>query len=583
MSVFLGLFGPGPNPSACFVSDGRILFWAEEERFSRVKTSPNSYPFSAVQAGLAHLSLSPNDVKAVGYAWDCPNYQCSSVENLENTLALHPSPSDHLNRLAQQSLNLRYNPDIIASRISSLFTRLGRTVHLPIHFYPHHLSHAYSNTFFSTNEDQLIIINDGAGEITSTSVHVYSDGLVHPPILSVDLPHSLGSAYASITEYLGYRPYEDEGRVMGLSCYGSYSAYLIRDMSRVIGLSSSPQDPFYLTDPSYRYNGKRTIGSRFSDKLVDLFGPPRSSKQSPLDNHFKDIAFALQYQLETVLTSLVAHSVKLTGLTIASFSGGVHMNCKANAKIVSSNLLEKAFFNPASSDNGVSLGAAALVAKEYSSAFQASSVLPHLYHGTSYTDESIERTLSKNKIPYERCNNIAETCARLISTGSLIGWFQGRMEVGARALGARSILASPLNPHARDLVNINVKNRESWRPFCPSLKASSFSKYFLTTETSSIYDYMIVATDVTEESVSVIPSCVHVDKTARPQLVTAESNPLYYDLLDHLEKLTGHGIVLNTSFNVKGEPVVESPEQAVRTFYGSGLDYLAIGSFLISK
>lgn len=583
MTVFLGLFGPGPNPSACFVSGGNILFWAEEERFSRIKTSPNSFPFSAVTAGLKHLSLTADDITAVGYAWDCLHYQQIANDNLEQTQKRFPSSSDSLNILAQESINLRYNPELITSRITTFFARLGRTTHLPIHFYPHHLSHAYSNTFFSTPEDQLVIINDGAGEITSTSVHVLSGGVVHPPILTVDLPHSLGSAYASLTEYLGYRPYEDEGRVMGLSCYGSHSSELISDLSRVIGLSPSSDGPFYLTDPSYRYNGTRSIGSRYSDKLVELLGPPRSADQSPLDSHFKDIAFALQFQLETILTSLVHHSVQQTGLTVASFSGGVHMNCKANAQIVSSGILEKAFFNPASSDNGVSLGAAALVSREYSSSAQLPSGLSTLYQGTSYSDDFIERILIKNKITYKRSQNIAETCALLISSGALIGWFQGRMEVGARALGARSILASPLNPHARDLVNTNVKNRESWRPFCPSLKASLYHKYFHATQTSSVYDYMIVATSVSDEGVSSIPSCVHIDHTARPQLVKQESNPIYYELLDHLERLTGHGIVLNTSFNVKGEPVVESPEQAIRTFYASGLDHLAIGTFLISK
>lgn len=584
MTVFLGLFGPGPNPSACFISEGKkILFWAEEERFSRIKTSPHSFPFSAVQAGLSYLSLSPDDVTAIGYAWDCPNYQHTSTDNLERTLARYPSSSDNLNRLAQQGINLRYHPEIIKSRISSFFVRIGRTSPLPIHFYPHHLSHAYSNLFFSPPEDQLVIINDGAGEIISSSVHVFSDSVIHPAILSVELPHSLGSAYASLTEYLGYRPYEDEGRVMGLSCYGDHDSALLHDVSQVIGLSSSATDPFYTTDPSYRYNGQRTVGARYSDKLVDLLGPPRSPDQSPLDCRFKNIAFALQYQLETILLALVDHSVNQTGLRVASFSGGVHMNCKANAKIVTSQLLHKAYFNPASSDNGVSLGAAALVATEFTSQRQPSLGLSTLYHGTSYGDDSIERILIKNKIRYERCSNIAMKCAHLISTGSLIGWFQGRMEVGARALGSRSILASPLNPHARDLVNLNVKNRESWRPFCPSLKADSYSKYFLSSKTQSCYDHMIVATNVTDDATSVIPSCVHIDQTARPQLVTPESNPIYYDLLDNLEKLTGHGIVLNTSFNVKGEPVVESPEQAVRTFYASGLDYLAIGSFLVTK
>ena len=294
MTIFLGVFGPGPNPSACFISEGKILFWAEEERFSRIKTSPNSFPFAAIQAGLSYLSITPDHIAAIGYAWDCPHYQMESVDNLEQTLLQYPSPSDNLNRLAQQGLNLRYNPDIIKSRISSFFTRIGRSQPIPLHFYPHHLSHAYSNLFFSSPEDQLVFINDGAGEVTSSSVHVYSVGVVHPPLLSVNLPNSLGSAYASLTEFLGYRPYEDEGRVMGLSCYGTYDSHIVSDLSHVIRLGSSSHEPFYVTNPSYRYNGTRSFGNRYSDNLVQLLGKPRSPCESPLEKRFKDIALALQ-------------------------------------------------------------------------------------------------------------------------------------------------------------------------------------------------------------------------------------------------------------------------------------------------
>ena len=582
--MYLGIFGPGPNPSACFVKDGKVLFWAEEERFTRIKTSPNSFPYKSIYEGFKRLNIGPSDIKGIGYAWDCVNYKVDSANNLLSTARAYPSEMDHLNLLANERINIVYDSAIIEFNIKKIFGAESLTEIPPIKFFDHHLCHAASCIPLLPDHDSVIITNDGSGGIISTAIHIFKEGKILPSIGSVCLPHTLGGIYASMTEYLGYRAYEDEGRVMGLACYGEYDKGLMADFSNIMR-STSPESGFYFTDPTFRYNHKRTYGSRYSDKLVELLGLPRRSNESPMGRRFKNIAFSLQFSLEHILLNICDWSRRESGMANALFAGGVHMNCKANGVIIKSKIFDKCLFQPAASDNGVSLGAAYLIENDIEEGSNLSRISPmqHLYHGTEYSDTEIESYLKKSKVNYRRTDSVARDAAMSIHTGKILGWFQGRMEVGARALGGRSILASPLNPEARDLVNVNVKNREPWRPFCPSIKAESINSYIRLEGSVTNPNFMITAHGVQDEMIKEIPSCVHIDKTARPQSVSKEVNSIYWELLDELEKLSGHPIVLNTSFNVKGEPIVQSPEEAIRCFFGTGIDELYIGNFVVSK
>ncbi len=581
--MYLGIFGPGPNSSACFIENGEILFWAEEERFTRIKTSPHSFPYLSIQKGLDYLKANINDIKAIGYGWDCVNYKEEATENLLSTNLSFPSESDELNKLSQDKLNLAYNPILIKRNIELLFNKENFSKIPKIYFLPHHLCHAAST--ISILEDQshaAIITNDGVGGIISSAIFEYKDGIINEPISKVILPNSLGALYASITEYLGYRPYEDEGRVMGLSCYGKHDDFLEEAFAQILTIVE-PENGFYKTDPTYRYNFKRSKGNRFSDKLIKLLGEPRKPEESPMKERYRNIAFALQASLEKALISMTSWTKEVTNADTCLFAGGVHMNCKANGYILRGNLFKNCYFQPAASDNGVCLGAALIAEKEYTKTKIIQSRMQSLYQGTSYDDDEILKILEKCKVNYKKSSDIAKYAAKSISENKLIAWFQGRMEVGARSLGSRSILANPISSQIRDKVNINIKNRESWRPFCPSIKEEAFSKYFLNSDYKSNPEYMIIAYDVDNKYSSLIPSCVHVDNTARPQSVSFSVNPLYWNLLDHLEKYQSHPIVLNTSFNVKGEPIVENPEQALRCFYGTGLDELCIGSYVVYK
>ncbi len=581
--MYLGLFGPGPNPSACFVENGNVLFWAEEERFTRIKTSPNSFPYKSIYKGLNYLKISLKDIKGIGYAWDCINYSKQALNNLRETQNLYPSSSDYLNKTAQTNLNLRYDHLKIESYIHRLFIKENISEIPPLEFFPHHLCHAASSLILNPSKEGVIILNDGAGEIISTSIHYYDGKSISKPLKKIFLPNSLGSVYASLTEYLGYKAYEDEGRVMGLSCYGNYNKEIHNNFLKILEPLSSEEN-FYFSDPTYRYNFDRNYGNRFSDKMVDLLGKPRRNDESPLDKRFIDIAFSLQSTLETILINLCEWSKKETNSKVCFFAGGVHMNCKANGNIVKSNIFKECYFQPASSDNGVSLGAALLAENiDKNDSFSKLTRLNNLYYGSSYDDKEILQLLKKIKVKYRFSENVSAEAAKSISENKLIGWFQGRMEVGARSLGGRSILANPLSPKVRDLVNLNVKNREKWRPFCPSVKEESFEKYFGGNFESSNPLYMIIAYDVKKEILGSIPSCVHIDNTARPQAVSKTTNFNYWKLLDYLEKIQKHPVVLNTSFNVKGEPIVESPEQALRCFFSTGLDELYLGSYIITK
>jgi len=582
--LFLGLFGPGPNPSACFIENGHIIFWAEEERFTRIKTSPNSLPLISIQKGLDFLKRDASEIKAIGYGWDCENYKETANRNLKETASKFPSSSDKLNSISQEKLNLIYNPLVIKNKLDLFFRKFNLNNTPPIYFISHHLCHAASTIPLSPSlNDSAIITNDGVGGIVSSAIFQYKDKILHDPIKQVKLPNSLGSVYAAITEYLGYRAYEDEGRVMGLSCYGRYNNYLKNAFNKIIKpLSAS--DGFFESDPTYRYNYQRSYGNRFSDKLVDLLGPPRKSEESPMEPRFKNIAFALQSSLEEILINMSEWTKEKTGAENCFYAGGIHMNCKANGKIVSRNIFKRCFFQPASSDNGVSLGAAIIAQKKFSNTSKIiSGQMQSLYQGSSYSDNEIEKILKKSKIKYIKSKNIAKEAAKSINENKIIGWFQGRMEVGARALGARSILANPISKDARDLVNVNVKNREKWRPFCPSVLEESFNNYFVEPDSVCNKEYMIIAFEVHKNLLSQIPSCIHIDNTARPQKVSKNNNPLYWNLLNELKLLQDHPIVLNTSFNVKGEPIVENPEQALRCFYSTGIDELFIGSFIIKK
>jgi carbamoyltransferase len=571
----LGLFGPGPNPSAALLDDGKLVAFVEEERLNRIKTSPNSLPIQAARQCLSMAGLSLDDIGGIGYAWDCENYnrEMPAFFSAQNRKY---SNQDQYNRLQDESLLNLYHPARIERGLQLGLGSLSKSRKLPkVTYFPHHLCHAASAYYCSGFEEANVLSIDGSGEDTTTLLCVGKQDRLDK-LDSFQLPDTLGGFYATFTEFIGFRPYMDEGKLMGLASYGEYSEELQTKLDKFLPFDRVTGD--FTIDPNLRYYGEHHYGSRFTDEFVELFGKPRDRSVSALEAPYPDLAFAAQWRLEQIVIRLAEQMYQKTGLRKICLAGGVAMNCVMNGKLAEQEFIDDIYVQPAASDNGSALGAALLLAREKGDSVNHR--VDHMFWGPSYSAAEIEQAFKESKIDYYRSDNIEVETAKLLSEGKIIGWFQGAMEVGARALGNRSILASPLLPEMKEKLNLEVKHREKWRPFCPSMCSEDYYEYIDAEHDSP---FMIMAFPVKEKYKEIFPSCVHVDGTARPQTVSKEHNPRYWNLIREFKKITGYGIVINTSFNIQGEPLVCRPTDALRTFGGTGIDYLMMGDFIAKK
>jgi carbamoyltransferase len=376
----------------------------------------------------------------------------------------------------------------------------------------------------------------------------------------------VGLFYSEFTAYLGFQRNSDEWKVMGLAPYGEPGVKL----EAFIDPEAVP----------YRVEARRLFGNgngSFSS-LTPVLGPARTP-ESEIDARHKNIAFAVQDACETAMMNVVRMAVEKTRCRNLCLAGGVALNSKGNGKIAALGLVDNIFVQPAASDDGVALGAALAPYLE-NGGHLPNRAMRHAYLGPGFDDAAIETALRTYKLSYRRLDDPAATAAELLSRRRILGWFQGRMEFGPRALGSRSILADARDPEMNAKVNNAVKFREWWRPFAPSLKKEAAADYL---ESCTDSPFMILTAQVRPEKRGVIPSVTHVDGSARPQTVEQEINPLYWRLLDEFEKRTGVPVVMNTSFNLRGEAIVHTPTDAVRTFFSSGMDALVIGTFLVEK
>ena len=576
MAYYMGVFGgQGPNPAAALVNDGAIVAFAEEERFSRIKGAPSAIPVGAMSHCLQQAKVGLEDVAQIGFAWDCDRYVREIPSLLAEIEKRFGVTENAYNRIHEHRLRLNLDPARIKGDFRFSLAKRGFVLdESRLVFHRHHLCHAASAFFCSGFERASILTLDGSGE-EFTCVLCEGTGTSIRELTNFKLPDSLGGYYATFTEYLGFKPDEEEGKVMGLAPYGRLRADLQEKLDRV--LHFDPDTGEFSVDPRYRFYGQRSHGQRFSDQLVALFGPPRLRHEEVDDRH-RDVAFNVQWRLEQVAIALARRLIAATGIRNLCLSGGVAMNCKMNGLIASLPEVERIFVQPASSDSGTALGAAYLCA--LAGGVTRFERFEHAYWGSSFSDVQIESALKEAKIAYRRSPDVVLEASRHLEQGRIVGWFQGAAEVGARALGNRSILASPLVADMRAKLNREVKHREKWRPFCPSVTEESYGKYFSGWPDS---DFMILAFPVNEAYRALIPAAVHVDGTARPQRVTRRANPRFHALLRRFGEATGHEILINTSFNIQGEPVVDSPRDAVRCFGGTGIDVLAIGDFIAVK
>jgi carbamoyltransferase len=571
--IVLGLGGAvGHDPAAALVMDGKVVAAAEEERFNRNKHSKGLQAELATRYCLEAGGLKPGDIQAVAI----PYAPISIFEPARWHMAARHWYAPDRAFVALFNGNRRYRRYV--RNVFEVLRKIGIDPE-KIQFMPieHHLAHASSAYHLSGYQDAAIMSIDGVGEYCTTWFGYGEAGRIHP-VKEFYLPDSLGGLYGSVTEFLGFEMLDGEYKVMGMAPYGDPTKINVSPLIKWDERGFRVNTRYVHTLGWRRYRSDQGRGAFFSPKLVELWGPPR--KGDEIDEPYIHIAAAVQKELERVVLALMKfylgdHIAKTKRLC---YAGGVALNVKANKRIIE--YLGKdgeLWVQPAAGDAGTALGAATYAAHQLGDTIQP---MPHAYLGPEYSNDQIEAVLQKRGVRYEKVASITDVASDLLAKGEVVAWFQGRMEFGPRALGNRSILGNPGIKGTADQINAQIKYRERWRPFCPSVLDVGAAEILQSNHPSP---YMTFTFDVADSWKSRIQEIVHVDGTARPNIVTAESNPRYYELLSKFHKKTGLPVVLNTSLNRRGEPMICSPDDALNMFYGSDLQNLGIGDFLVRK
>ncbi|MFP6805933.1 MAG: carbamoyltransferase [Pseudomonadales bacterium] len=570
----LGLSGAlTHDPSAAIYIDGKLIAAAEEERFIRDKHAKNKMPYEAAKFCLEYAGLKPNDIDVVAFPY--AKISLLSGARWHYAKRYWYAPDRALDALFNGNRHYRRN----VKKVRTLLDQLGIDWDkIEFEAVEHHLAHASSAYHLSGFKEKTAILGiDGKGEYATTFFGYGEGGKIHKIKEFFD-PDSLGQLYASVTEYLGFEMLDGEYKVMGMAPYGDASKY---DLSRLIdfdGKNIKVNTKLVNTVGLRRYKEGRR-GFFFSQKLIDWLGPRR--KGDIADDPYIHYAAAMQKMFEDISLKLIDHYLgdilKETGKLV--FAGGGALNVKLNQKILELPYVKELYVQPAASDSGTAVGAASYAGWKRS---VLPEVMKHVYLGPSYTtEECIEVCKAHSEKPvFERIEDVPGKAAELLAAGNPVAWCQGRMEFGPRALGGRSILGCPNYAGIADKINKQIKFRERWRPFCPSILDTVALEMIGTDHPAP---FMTITFEVSDEWRKRVPEVVHEDGTSRVQVVTEEFNPRYYALLKEMEKLTGNGVVLNTSMNRRGEAMVCSPVDALEMFFGSDLEYLMLEDLLVTK
>ena len=547
------------DSSVALVQDGRLVFAAEEERFSRIKKDAR-FPRLAIKAALDHAGLTFNALDAIAFGWNRGGLTPLHTLTAELTGRLAPSPYMLVDSLVAGAREL-YHGNGRRALTRGFPVAAGQR----LLFVDHHDAHAWSTYALSGFEDALVVVLDGRGARQATTLYHAREGRM-TRLRTIRWPNSLGSFYEAFTDLLGFERNGDEWKVMGLAAYGE-PTYELGGVLRVV-------------PGGYRLDARQVLGTHWNDirRLEAAFGPRRNPEKMITDAD-RNLAASVQRATEEAVFELVREGVRLTGCRQVCLAGGVAMNSKANGRLLASELVDEVFVQPAATDDGTAVGAA-LAAYEAMGRPVPRYRLRDVYLGPEFGGPELEAVLRTYKLSATRVVDVERQVAALLAGGSIVGWFQGRMEFGPRALGNRSILADARRVEMRDRVNESVKFREGWRPFAPSCLEEAASDYFVGCDDAA---FMTLTFDVPRSRRAEIPAVTHADNTARVQTVSHEANPRYWTLINEFAKLTGTPVIMNTSFNLKGEPIVCTPKDAIRTFYSSGLDFLVLGDFMIAK
>ncbi|MBI4716724.1 MAG: carbamoyltransferase [Planctomycetes bacterium] len=553
------------DAGAALVRDGQLIAAAEEERFTR-KKHDFDFPARAIEYCLKEAGITIDRVDHVGF-YEKPLVKFNRI--LESILACWP--------LTYQAW-LKALPLWLGHRL-----HMGREIQeklgtdKEILYCQHHLSHAASAFLVSPYREAAIITADGVGEWTTTAWGV-GKGTDIEMFKEIRFPHSVGLLFSAITAYLGFRVNDAEWKVMGLAPYGKPT--YVDKFREVVDVKDDGSIRLNLKYFAHPYSATRTINHRWEE----LFGQPQRPKETELNDFHRDIAHSGQKIVEEIMVKMATHVHRQTGMESVCLAGGVGLNCVANWRILQESGFRNIFIQPAAGDSGGALGTAFYI---YNTVLKNPRVfeMKHALWGPSYSDDEIRNVLDAAEASYETLRDETELLrrtARLIADGKVVGWFQGRLEFGPRALGSRSLLADPRNPKMKDIINAKVKFREAFRPFAPAVLKEHAHEYF---EMPAGMDapYMLLVPKVRVEKHSVLPAVTHQDGTGRVQTVTDADNGRYYRLIREFGRLTGVPVVINTSFNVRGEPIVCTPRDAYNTFVNTGIDVLVMGDHVLTE
>ena len=601
--TILGISAFYHDSAAAIIRDGEVLAAAQEERFTRKKHDP-SFPVNAARFCLQYTGCSINDVDAIVF-YDKPllkferlleTYYAFAPKGLRSFMMSMPvwlKEKLFLKKLIYESLD----------EIEKVDRKKAKLL-----FPEHHLSHAASAFYPSKYEKAAILTIDGVGEWATASICL-GEGNKITILRELDFPHSLGLLYSAFTYYCGFKVNSGEYKLMGLAPYGNHGSpevakYVDIIKSKLIDLKEDGS--VFLNQEYFNYaTGLRMV---YDDKWEALFGFPKRGGESMLDQNHCDLALAIQLVTEEAVIAMAREAKKLTGADYLCMAGGVALNCVANGKLDDAKIFKQIFIQPAAGDAGGALGAAYAAnyiyfGNERKIDTTKMDALKGSYLGTETSEQDVRAVASKYKGPFEYIpdeNSLVEKVAGLIAAGNIIGWHQGRMEFGPRALGARSIIADVRNPEMQKKLNLKIKYREGFRPFAPIVLVEDVSDFF---EHNDISPYMLIVKPVKKSRQipypadfqskellqklyflrSDMPAITHVDYSARLQTIHRETNERLWKLLQSFKSKTGYPVLVNTSFNVRGEPIVNTPEDSYRCFMRTDMDFLVVGNFIFDK
>jgi carbamoyltransferase len=570
--ITLGINAVFHDSAACILKDGILLAAAEDERFTHVKHGKrpipfNTYelPFHAIDYCLKVAGIHLRDVDHIAYSFDPGLLTDPNI--LKQSLCEIPFYPDNASGNTAGNLwdnlflsSILHAPhQLVDGYPHHLQKRFydSKTSDWQWHYVDHHAAHAASAFFPSPYHEAAILTLDGRGEVAATTYGI-GRGTEMTRINQVNLPHSLGLLYERLTTHLGFLHSSDEYKVMALASYGQ--PRFADQFREIIKVGS---------------NGQYTVSG---ENLNVRFGAQRLRDEPFTAFHF-DLARSLQLVLEETVLELVKYLYQITKVPNLVMAGGVALNCVLNARIRDLGPFENVWVQPAAGDSGTALGAAMYVDLNERKSQKREFVMDHVYWGPEYSDTEIERFLTRAKVPFTKMEDIATETAALLADNQIIGWYQGRMEFGPRALGSRSILASPIDPRMQAMLN-EVKDREDFRPVAPVVLEEDAHLWF---KDAGFSPFMLFIYDVLKEKEDQIPAVRHTDGTARIQTINEQQHPQYYQLLRAFKEITGVPVLINTSFNTLGKPIVCSPRDAIECFWTSPFDALIIGSYLITK